>query len=103
MNNHEPQRRGLRPFTAEELKRGRLESKRKAELDHRWQLNSERSAGREEGREAGGKLILISQINKLQTLLQLAITPDLELSALSLTDLERRNDELLARLQAKTA
>jgi hypothetical protein len=83
--------------TPEEVRQYR--DRQKAERDHRWRI----SIAQEKAVAHGQKLYQSRFIRKIQTLLKVQVTPSEDLLALEMAELDRLEDELLARLQSSSS
>jgi predicted transposase/invertase (TIGR01784 family) len=81
--------------------RMRYESRLKAERDVRAYIQDAEEIGEAIGLEKGQKQMLIQQIQIFEQLLQEPVTPLEELAANEVAALQKRHDELLARIAAR--
>jgi hypothetical protein len=79
----------------------RYESRLKAERDVRAYIQDAEEIGEAIGLEKGQKQMLIQQIQIFEQLLQEPVTPLEELAANEVAALQKRHDELLARIAAR--
>jgi predicted transposase/invertase (TIGR01784 family) len=98
----------LKMLSQTDLERERYEARRKWQLDYNTGMKAARMEGREEGRQEGrqeGESLgqargeQIGRIHAYERLLLRPETPTEQLAGLSLEELTRRADELLALLQ----